>query len=152
MYIGSVTSLPARVHALCIGRHPYLAEHLARCFERLGITTSAAVGLAHGLRAARARTPSVVVCEYDVLATQPLDAWEREASLGSVPVFGVSLTRRPDEVNLLDVNGIAGFLYLPTLKPDDARRVLGIPRPRVSYSLPSPFASGPRAESAPPGW
>lgn len=140
------------MHALCIGRHPYLAEHLARCFERLGITTSAAVGLAGGLRAARARMPDVVICEYDVLATQPLDAWERESALGHVPVFGVSLTRRPDEVNLLDVNGIAGFLYLPTLKPDDARRVLGVPRPSVSYSLPSPFASGPRAESAPPGW
>ena len=140
------------MHALCIGRHPYLAEHLARCFERLGITTSAAVGLADGLRAARARTPDVVVCEYDVLATQPLAAWEREPSLHRVPVFGVSLTRRPDEMNLLDVNGIAGFLYLPTLSPDDARRVLGVPRPTVSYSLPAPFTSAPRAESAPPAW
>ena len=140
------------MHALCIGRHPYLAEHLARCFERLGLTTSRAVGLADGQRVAHECAPDLVICEYDVLATQPLDAWERDATLSLVPVYGVSLTRRPDEVNLLDVNGIAGFLYLPTLKPDDARRVLGVPAPTVRYSLPSPFASGPRAESAPPGW
>ena len=25
----------------------------------------------------------------------------------------------------LDINGIAGFLYLPTLEPDDAHRLLG---------------------------
>lgn len=140
------------MHALCIGRHPYLAEHLARCFERLGLTTTAAVGLADGLRIARSHMPDVVVCEYDVLATQPLDTWEQDPLVGLVPVYGVSLTRRPDEVNLLDINGIAGFLYLPTLRPDDARRVLGVPTPSARYRLPSPFADGMRTEAAPPGW
>jgi hypothetical protein len=34
-----------------------------------------------------------------------------------VPIIAVSLTRHPGDAHLADVNGIAGFLYLPTLEP-----------------------------------
>ena len=68
--------------------------------------------------------PDVVVCEYDLLATFPLDVWERDSALSRTPMVAVSLTRRPNEMHLLDVNGIAGFLYLPTLRADDARHIL----------------------------
>ena len=131
------------MHALCIGRHPFLAEHLARFFARLGLSTTAAVGLVDGLRAAGAVDPvppAVVLCEYDVLTTQSLAEWERHPVLASVPIFAVSLTRRPTEMNLLDVNGIAGSLYLPTLRAEDAARILGVAWPPTRYVLPSPFA------------
>jgi hypothetical protein len=59
-----------------------------------------------------------------LLATLSLEAWERDPLLSRLPVIGVSLTRRPNEVHLLDVNGIAGFLYLPTLDRDCAMRML----------------------------
>jgi hypothetical protein len=41
-----------------------------------------------------------------------------------MPVIAVSLTRRPHEAHLLDVNGIAGFLYLPLLDRDAAMRII----------------------------
>ena len=66
-----------------------------------------------------------MICEYDLLATIPLDGWERDPLLSRLPVIAVSLTRRPEEVHVLDVNGIAGFLYLPTLDRAQAARVLG---------------------------
>lgn len=68
--------------------------------------------------------PDVVICDYDILATLPLDAWENDDLLGRTPVIAVSLTRRPDEVNLLDVNSIGGFLYLPSLAPGAALKIL----------------------------
>ena len=38
------------------------------------------------------------------------------------------MTRHPGEVHVLDVNGIAGFLYLPTLDAEDACRLLAAVR------------------------
>ena len=74
---------------------------------------------------ARRRTVDLVLCDYDLLATWDLHAWERDPQLVRLPLVAVSLTRRPNEVHLLDINGIAGFLYLPTLSADMAYRVLG---------------------------
>jgi len=65
----------------------------------------------------------------------PLEPWERDPFLSNVPVIAVSLTRRSDEVHLLDVNNIAGFFYLPSLTDDDARRLLHAVRPSAGYTL-----------------
>jgi hypothetical protein len=65
-----------------------------------------------------------VVCEYDLLATVSLEAWEQDLVLSHTPVLAVSLTRHPNEMHPLDVNGIAGFLYLPTLAAEDAQKVV----------------------------
>lgn len=138
------------MRALCIGRHPYLSEHFARFFRDLGLETTAVVGIEDAGRAADAVRPGLVLCDYDLLATRPLDEWERHSILGRVPTIAISLTRRADEMPLLDVNGIAGCLYLPTLDHDDTRRVLGAACPR-GYSLPSPFlASGQSASLSAP--
>ncbi len=72
----------------------------------------------------RTIVPDVVICEYDLLATLPLDLWERDKVLCHTPVVAVSLTRRSNEMHPLDVNGIAGFLYVPLLLPQDAHRIL----------------------------
>ena len=79
--------------------------------------------------------------------------------LSRVPVIAVSLTRRSEEMHLLDVNNIAGFFYLPALTEEDARRLLHAVRPAPGYSLPStldssapdrraPQASSPQADLA----
>jgi DNA-binding NarL/FixJ family response regulator len=112
------------MRVLCVGRHPFLSDHLCRFFSALDVDTRAVVGLDDAIDAAAAYRPDAVVCEYDLLATIPLDGWERDPLLSRLPVIAVSLTRRPEEVNLLDVNGIAGFLYLPTLERDRALQVL----------------------------
>ena len=109
---------------LCVARHVYISEHIARFFARVGAMTQPAVGLDQGARCARERRPDVVVCEYDLLATLPLSAWECDELLSRLPILAVSLTRRPGEAHLLDVNVIAGFLYLPTLTDEKAHQVL----------------------------
>jgi DNA-binding NarL/FixJ family response regulator len=110
---------------LCVARHEFLSAHLARFFETLGVATVPVVGLQGAIDAAASCEADAVVCDYDLLATIPLDGWERDPLLSRLPVVAVSLTRRPDEVHVLDVNGIAGFLYLPTLDRAQASRVLG---------------------------
>lgn len=131
------------MQALCVARHRFLCEHLSLWFGALGIECAVAVGLDEAVRVAAGSAPDVVVCEYDLLATASLDVWERDPVLSRTPVVAVSLTRRPTEMHLLDVNGIAGFLYLPALTPDDARRVLAAAcrpvAPPPTYSLPATF-------------
>ena len=112
------------MRVLCVGRHPYLSAHLCRFFDALGVAAHSVVGLEDASEAAAEYQPDAVVCDYDLLATIPLDGWERDPLLSRLPVIAVSLTRRPEEVHLLDVNGIAGFLYLPTLEPEQALQML----------------------------
>jgi CheY-like chemotaxis protein len=113
------------MRVLCVGRHPFLSAHLCRFFDALGVTTRPAVGLEEAIEVAAEHRPDAVICDYDLLATIPLDGWERDPLLSRLPVIAVSLTRRPNEVHVLDVNGIAGFLYLPTLQRERALHVLG---------------------------
>jgi CheY-like chemotaxis protein len=123
------------ISALCVGRHEYLSEHLGRFFGELGLRTVCVVGLQEALESARREPPDLVLCDYDLLATLPLEGWEHDELLSRVPVFAVSLTRRPDEMHLLDINGIGGLLYLPTLEPEVALQVLGITRQVPDFSL-----------------
>jgi CheY-like chemotaxis protein len=109
---------------LCVGRHGVLSDHLASLFREFGTETRAAVGLAEALEVARSFEPQAVICDYDLLATVSLTEWERDALLSRVPIVAVSLTRRPEEVHVLDVNNVAGFLYLPALEREDAVRLL----------------------------
>lgn len=112
--------------ALCVGRHRYLSEHVGSFFRAYGLETECVVGLEQARLAAMERMPDLVLCDYDLLATASLTGFEQDEQLSRVPVIAVSLTRRPTEVHLLDVNGIAGFLYLPTLDRETARRALGL--------------------------
>jgi len=135
-----------RVRALCVGRHPYVSDHIARFFSSPGVETSRAVGLEDALQVSRLFEPQVVICEYEVLVALSLEAWERDELLSKTPVIAVSLTRRPDEAHLLDVNSIGGFLYLPRLKPDAAMRIIAASTARPHYT-PAPVTSSPAAET-----
>ncbi|HET7585559.1 MAG TPA: hypothetical protein VFK13_11665 [Gemmatimonadaceae bacterium] len=112
------------MRAVCIARHPFLSEHIAAVCADAGIEGMPAVGFEEGVRLARAQMPDVVLCDYDLLATSPLRQWEDDPDLSRTPVIAVSLTRRPEEVNLLDRNAIAGFLYLPLVSRDAVSRVI----------------------------
>jgi hypothetical protein len=114
-----------------------LSEHLSRYFADLGVLTTNAVGLEAAIAGTADWTPDVVICDYDVLATVPLERWERDDLLSRTPVVAVSLTRHAEELQLLDVNGIAGFLYLPTLDRSAALRILYAAAARPKYVLPS---------------
>ncbi|MDB4893092.1 MAG: hypothetical protein JWL61_4947 [Gemmatimonadetes bacterium] len=122
---------------LCIGRHPFLSEHLCRFFSDLGSDCEPVVGIANALAVAGTFEPHLVIAEGDLLSPAVLDAWSRENVLAGVPVLAVSLTRRPDESIRADLCGLAGVIYLPTLDRasviallDGARRPRGVDAPQ----------------------
>jgi DNA-binding NarL/FixJ family response regulator len=123
------------LRALCIARHCFLSEHIARYFAQMGIATTNAVGLDSAAEAVGDVAPDVVICDYDVLADVPLERWEHNPLLAKTPVVAVSLTRHAEELHLLDMNGIAGFLYLPTLEEATAVKMLKAAAARPKYSL-----------------
>src|SRR5579885_1000948 len=120
------------MRALCVGRHEFLSEHLARFFDDLGLDTVACVGMAEAAELVRTNEFDVIIADYDMLATTSLTEWEHDPVCAAMPVIAVSMTRHPGEAQLLDVNGIAGFLYLPTLDPSDAHRALSAVRRKNS--------------------
>jgi hypothetical protein len=124
------------MRVLCVARHPYLSEHLGRFFEKLGIDTVPCVGL----QAASEQTPydaiDAVICDFDLLAPLSGDEWVSHPLLSAVPVVAVSLTRHPGDAHLRDAVGVAGFLYLPTLKPAAAHEMLGALRRRDAIRAP----------------
>ena len=122
---------------LCVGRHGVLSEHLASLFRGFGAETCAAVGLDEALTVSRGFEPQAVICDYDLLASVSLSAWERDPVLSRVPVVAVSLTRRPEEVRVLDVNNVSGFVYLPALEPADGERLLAALASSVIAKLPA---------------
>jgi DNA-binding NarL/FixJ family response regulator len=134
----------AQLSALCIARHCFLSEHIAQYFARMGLITTQAVGLEAAIGVARGASPDLVICDYDLLATIPLEKWERDELLSNIPVVAVSLTRHSQELHLLDVNGIAGFLYLPTLDTAPALKILRAAAARSKYTLPQPVNTAPR--------
>ena len=133
----------APLRALCIARHCFLSEHIARYFAAMGVATTNAVGLDSASESVGSVSPDVVICDYDLLAAIPLDRWEHDGLLSKTPVIAVSLTRNAEELQLLDANGIAGFLYLPTLEQASALRILHAAATRPRYTL-SSRASAPR--------
>ena len=132
------------LRALCIARHCILSEHIARFFAEMGILTTNAVGLDSAICGVPDWRPDVVICDYDLLSTVPLEQWESDQLLSRTPVVAVSLTRHAEELQLLDVNGIAGFLYLPTLDQSAALRILYAAAARPKYSLPSAYSADAR--------
>jgi hypothetical protein len=118
------------MRVLCVARHPFLSEHLGRYFERLGVDTMPCVGLRDAAHLAPKYDVDAVICDYDLLAASSLEVWSSDPLLARRPVIAVSLTRHPGEAHLSNADCILGFLYLPTLEPDDAQRVLAAVRRR----------------------
>jgi hypothetical protein len=112
------------MRAVCIARHRYLSDHICSLVQDADVDATPVVGFEEGMHVARTALPDVVLCEYDLLVTAPLNEWEEDPQLSRVPVIAVSLTRRPDESHLLDTNGIAGFLYLPMLTREMTAKVV----------------------------
>lgn len=121
LYDHSVEQSNRRLRALCIGRHPYLAEHLARFFSDIGLDAKSAKGLDEAASLSREFKPDIVICEYELLAIFSASALRRdEILLPETPVIAVSLTHGAKEVPVANMQGVESFLYLPTLDPDVA--------------------------------
>lgn len=123
------------MRVLCVARHQFLSEHLARFFGRLGVDTIPHVGLRVSDDLSSPRGVDAIICEYDLLESLSADVWETHPWLSVYPVIAVSLTRHPGDAHLRDTTGVAGFFYLPTLEPDTARETLAAISRRTLRSL-----------------
>jgi hypothetical protein len=108
---------------LCVGRHAYLSEHLCRYFRGLGADCSAAVGVSEALSLVTRYEPHAIVCDCDLITPGLLDEWAADPQMAEVPLLAVSLTRRPEELPPVELMGVAGVLYLPSL---DRTQVLAL--------------------------
>lgn len=124
IYDHSVDQSNRRLRALCIGRHPYLADHLARFFSDIGLDAKSAKGLDEAASLSREFKPDIVICEYELLAIFSTSALRRDEILLGTPVVAVSLTRGAKEVPVANMEGVESFLYLPTLDPDVAAHAI----------------------------
>jgi hypothetical protein len=129
---------------LCIARHCFLSEHIARYFADMGVVTSNAVGIDSAVESPGGPPPDVIICDYDVLASVPLEKLEQNPVLSKTPVIAVSLTRRAEELHLFDLEGIAAFLYLPTLQQAPALQIMTAAASRPKYT-PGPHPHAPTA-------
>jgi hypothetical protein len=107
---------------VCVGRHRYLSEHLARVFCRFGCDAVAVVGVveAAGVAASVAQALDAVLCDYDILVALSAEEWREIPLLCAGRVIAVSLNRRADELPLLGLRGASGFLYLPLVTRETA--------------------------------
>jgi len=123
-YDDSVDQINRRLRALCVGRHPYLAEHFARCFSDIGLDAKSAKGLDEAASLSREFKPDIVICEYELLAIFSAAALRRDKILLETPIIAVSLTRGSKELPVANMEGVESFLYLPTLGPDAAAQAI----------------------------
>lgn len=137
------------LYVVCVARHEYIAAHLARFFESADVCTVGVVGVKGAVESTRSCAPDVVVCEYELLTTHPLDDWECDEVLRYTPIVAVSLSRRSNELVPLDCNGIAGFLYLPMLSSGDAHKLVRAAAARPRYTPGAATLSMAATESLP---
>ena len=109
---------------LCVARHAFLSEHLCRYFRGLGADCAPAVGAGEALSLAEQYEPHVVVCDCDLITPALLDEWAVEPRMAEVPLLAVSLTRRPEELPPVELLGVAGVLYLPTVERSQIHALL----------------------------
>ena len=121
---------------LCIGRHRYLSDFLADYFRDATLHTTPVVGVAEAEQSAAGTAFDVVLCDYDLVAPLAADRWRHCPHLSTVPVVAVSLTRRAEEAPALALGdaALALYLYLPSVAPGDARRMVAAIRRAVQNS------------------
>lgn len=133
---------------LCVGRHEILSEHLCRYFGELGAQCESVVGASAAGSAAEDFEPHLVVAESDLLTPAVQEAWSRDEALRDVPVLAVSLTRRPEESLPVDMSGLAGVIFLPSLDRSDALALLDLARRPRGVEIPAGATIDATRESA----
>ena len=108
---------------LCVGRHRYLAEHVARVFDGFGVVACAAVGLNEAAKVTGAF--DAILCDYDLLELLTEEEWRASSLLAIDRLVVYSLNRRFDEVPPLAIRGATRFLYLPLTTRELALQTIG---------------------------
>ncbi|MEP7001858.1 MAG: hypothetical protein ABI969_15325 [bacterium] len=88
---------------------------MCRFFGELGAQCESVVGVSAAPRHAASFEPHLVVAESALLSPTVLDSWSNDDALHDIPVLAVSLTHRSDECPSVNMSGLAGVVYLPSL-------------------------------------
>jgi hypothetical protein len=104
-----------RPTVLCVGRHRYLCEHIARILDGFGVDVRTAVGLHEAAMVAASCKDILcaVLCDFDLLEPLTEEEWHAMPLLAPERLVITSLNRRHDELPPLAVRGAQRFLYLP---------------------------------------
>ena len=116
-------------HVLCVGRHRFLRDHVVRLWTGFGVAADGCVGLD---AAGPADRYDAVLCEYDLLADLTPEECADCPTLSDTPIIATSLNRRAEELPVLGLPGVVGFLYLPGLTRETALAALDEGRARKS--------------------
>jgi len=108
---------------LCVGRHRYLSEHVARVFGGFGFVCCIAVGLREATTVGG--TVDAILCDYDLLEPLTEEEWHATPLLAIDRLIVYSLNRRFDEVPPLAIRGAIRFLYLPLTTRELALQTIG---------------------------
>ena len=78
----SSTPCPRDIFRVCVccvlpGIHS-LSEHLCRYFEELGFDTVPCVGISEAMDLVPIHEADAVICDYDLLASVPIERWEQD--------------------------------------------------------------------------
>jgi hypothetical protein len=99
-----------------------LRDHVVRLWTGFGIATDGCVGLDAD---AQPRSQyDAVLCDYDLLASMTPEQCADSPTLRDSPIIATSLNHRADELPVLGLPGVVGFLYLPSLTREAALAAL----------------------------
>jgi hypothetical protein len=110
------------VHVLYVGRHQFLRDHVVRLWTEFGVATDGRVGL--DVDEEPRSKYDAVLCDYDLLASMTPEECADCPTLRDTPIIATSLTHRADELPVLGLPGVVGFLYLPALTREAALAAL----------------------------
>ena len=123
--VATAAVLRPRPPVLCVGRHRYLCEHIARVFDKFGVDVHTVIGLREAALVAATGSFSTVLCDYDLLEPLSEEEWHELPLLAPERLVIVSLNRRYDELPPMAVRGAQRFLYLPLTTRELALAAIG---------------------------
>jgi hypothetical protein len=113
-----------------------LRDHVVRLWTGFGVATDGRVGLKPDERQLDEPQPAskydAVLCDYDLLASLTPEECADMPTLRDTPIIATSLNHRADELPVLGLPGVVGFLYLPELTRESALAALDEGRGRKS--------------------
>lgn len=98
-----------------------MRDHLVRVWKSFGVEADGCVGLEDGCLGT---VYDAVLCDYDLLAELTPQECADCPTLKGGPIIATSLNHRADELPVLGLPGVVGFLYLPVLTREAALAAL----------------------------
>jgi hypothetical protein len=112
-----------------------LRDHVVRLWTGFGVATDGRVGLGADDQQPASKAGvkyDAILCDYDLLASLTPEECADSPTLRDTPIIATSLNHRADELPVLGLPGVVGFLYMPELTRESALAALDEGRGRSS--------------------